>query len=318
MTVPYTFANQTGPIPLLELDQNFAAVSLNVDTAVTVTGNAQPNITSVGILNSLSLNANSIALGANTVANTVLSTVSIGNNAGANNQSSHGIAIGFIAGRNNQGADAIAIGSSAGKESQSYGAIAIGLLAGNTSQNTNAVSIGQRAGFVGQGVGAVAIGILAGGNNQGANSVAIGSYAGNPFLGQNAICINGLSGNLNAPNANSLYIAPIRNSNSSVTNSLYYNTSTFEITYAPAANGSSYGNSDVSTFLADFGSNTVSTSGNISAGNITGLTSITLPVYAANVDRDTAIPTPTAGIMVLVANAFQGYNGSNWVTFTAS
>lgn len=51
--VPYTFANQTGQIPLAELDANFANVKAFAETAGNVTGNAQANITSVGILTSL-------------------------------------------------------------------------------------------------------------------------------------------------------------------------------------------------------------------------------------------------------------------------
>ena len=58
MTVPYTFANQRGNIPLSELDANFTSVSEHVDTAGTVTTNAQPNITSVGTLTSLSVTGN--------------------------------------------------------------------------------------------------------------------------------------------------------------------------------------------------------------------------------------------------------------------
>jgi hypothetical protein len=53
MTVPYTFANQTGPIPLAELDANFAAVPNYANTAGTVTQNAQTNITTVGTLTSI-------------------------------------------------------------------------------------------------------------------------------------------------------------------------------------------------------------------------------------------------------------------------
>jgi hypothetical protein len=58
MTVPYTFANVSGQIPLSELDANFAALNAHVDTAGTVTTNAQPNITSVGTLNSLTVSGN--------------------------------------------------------------------------------------------------------------------------------------------------------------------------------------------------------------------------------------------------------------------
>jgi hypothetical protein len=55
MTVPYTFANQTGSIPLSELDANFSNVSNYSDSAGTVISNAQANITSVGTLSSLSV-----------------------------------------------------------------------------------------------------------------------------------------------------------------------------------------------------------------------------------------------------------------------
>lgn len=55
MTVPFTFANRTGNIPLSELDANFANVSAFSSTAATVTTAAQPNISSVGALNSLAV-----------------------------------------------------------------------------------------------------------------------------------------------------------------------------------------------------------------------------------------------------------------------
>jgi len=64
MTVPYTFATQSGNVPASELDANFASVANNVSsantalTAGTVTTNAQPNITSVGTLPSLSVTGN--------------------------------------------------------------------------------------------------------------------------------------------------------------------------------------------------------------------------------------------------------------------
>ena len=61
MTVPYTFANAVGLVPASELDVNFAYVSNNVSTANTVVSNAQPTITSVGILTNLSVAGNVIA-----------------------------------------------------------------------------------------------------------------------------------------------------------------------------------------------------------------------------------------------------------------
>jgi hypothetical protein len=58
MTVPYTFANISGQIPLNELDANFAAVSAYANTAGTVTASAQPNIASVGTLTTLTVAGN--------------------------------------------------------------------------------------------------------------------------------------------------------------------------------------------------------------------------------------------------------------------
>jgi hypothetical protein len=55
MTVPYTFANRTGNIPLSELDANFSNVSAFSTTAGTVTTASQPNITNVGTLSSLTV-----------------------------------------------------------------------------------------------------------------------------------------------------------------------------------------------------------------------------------------------------------------------
>ena len=56
--VPYTFAGDTGSIPLNQLDVNFANVKTSVYTAGYVTANAQANITSVGTLTSVSVSGN--------------------------------------------------------------------------------------------------------------------------------------------------------------------------------------------------------------------------------------------------------------------
>lgn len=85
MTVPYTFANRTGNIPLSELDANFSNVSAFVNTAGTVTTAAQPNITSVGTLSSLTVSGSgsmaSLAVsGAGSMANlTVSGNITAGN-----------------------------------------------------------------------------------------------------------------------------------------------------------------------------------------------------------------------------------------------
>ena len=79
-TVPYIFANNTGNIPLSELDANFANVKASVDyaasanqastaaTAVNVTSPIQANITTVGTLTTLSVTG-TISTGANVIGN---------------------------------------------------------------------------------------------------------------------------------------------------------------------------------------------------------------------------------------------------------
>ena len=57
-TVPYTFANSVGNIPLAYLDANFSNVKASANTAGTVTTASQPNITSVGTLTSLTVTGN--------------------------------------------------------------------------------------------------------------------------------------------------------------------------------------------------------------------------------------------------------------------
>ena len=61
-SVPYTFANQSGNIPLSELDTNFAvlgnAVPVFANTAGQVTNSNQSNITTVGTLTTLSVTGN--------------------------------------------------------------------------------------------------------------------------------------------------------------------------------------------------------------------------------------------------------------------
>lgn len=42
----------------------------------------------------------------------------------------------------------------------------------------------------------------------------------------------------------------------------------------------------------------------------------TAPYYASTGARDTAIPSPTVGMMVIVGTTFQGYNGSAWVNLS--
>lgn len=57
-TVPYTFGNEESPIPLSQLDANFAVTPQFANTAGNVTNAVQANITTVGTLTALSVSGN--------------------------------------------------------------------------------------------------------------------------------------------------------------------------------------------------------------------------------------------------------------------
>jgi hypothetical protein len=76
MTVPYTFGTQSSPIPLSDLDANFAAIPNYANVAGNVLNAAQANITSLGTLIALSVtgNVNSGNMQTGTLTANVLST----------------------------------------------------------------------------------------------------------------------------------------------------------------------------------------------------------------------------------------------------
>ena len=158
----------------------------------------------------------------------------IGQNAG-NQSSAYNLAIGAGAGTGYQGDYAIAIGTQAGQGQGDY-TLAIGQGAGYAQQQ-GATAVGYGAGSR-QGANAVAFGYFAGRTTQGANSIAIGSFAGISNQANNSIILNATGANLNQTTANTFTVAPVRNDTGNVTNALYYNTDTFEISYGPAGGGS--------------------------------------------------------------------------------
>ena len=83
-----------------------------------------------------------------------------------------------------------------------------------------------------QGGNAVAIGRQAGSNTQGSNSIAIGYLAGNSLQANNSIVLNASGADQPAP-LSGFYVDPVRNDTGNITNTVYYNTSTNEITYSP-------------------------------------------------------------------------------------
>jgi hypothetical protein len=167
----------------------------------------------------------------------------IGYNAGVNSSGQQSVAIGYASGQTSQGVDAVAIGAGTAELSQGNQAVAIGGSAGATNQGVGAVAVGYLAGTSAQGNNAVAIGTETGAH--GTNSIAIGSRAGSggsSVGGQanNTIILNATGDYVTGVEAqtDSFYVAPVRNDVGNVTNSLYYNTDTFEISYGPAGSGS--------------------------------------------------------------------------------
>ena len=82
-----------------------------------------------------------LTAGGGTNSFTTLSTISIGQNAGATNQGTDAVAIGPNAGASSQGAYGVTMGSDAGASNQGPYSVAIGAFAGQTNQLTNSIVI---------------------------------------------------------------------------------------------------------------------------------------------------------------------------------
>ena len=143
---------------------------------------------------------------------------------------SDNVAIGNEAGLTNQSTNSIAIGGGSGRMNQGAGAIGIGYVSGDVDQGLSSIAIGPNAAQANQSNQAIAIGYAAGQNNQGQDAIAIGTFSGQSNQAANSIAINatGTNSPLNPINAG-FYVDPIRGA--SETNSLFYNTTTKEITY---------------------------------------------------------------------------------------
>ncbi len=244
-------------------------------------------------------------------------SVAIGHEAGYNSQGAgiyDSIAIGYQAGHNVQNRYSVAIGHQAGYDTQGGGAgsgsaVAIGLGAGQIIQDQNAVAIGAYAGQSHQGGDAVAIGGYAGTTNQGINSVALGFLAGTTNQGEIAVAIGYRAGTTNQPTrtiilnatgsevdgvrnqTDSFYVAPIRNDVTATNNTLYYNPSTYELTYGPASVSQLTNGPATLSFTTNSG--LLVTSGFNIIGYTTGAprlnpaeASIAVGFYAGNTDQD--------------------------------
>jgi hypothetical protein len=164
--------------------------------------------------------------------------VSMGYYAGNVTQGLAAVAIGSSAGRTNQGGYSIAIGGNCGRTNQAAFNVAIGHECGMDTQAQHAVAIGATAGTITQGTGSVAVGWGAGKTAQGAYAVAVGPRSGTTSQHAGTICLNAANADLNTTQTNSLYINPIRNTTTTPTNVLTYNTTTKEVTYGPIGSNS--------------------------------------------------------------------------------
>jgi hypothetical protein len=99
------------------------------------------------------------------------------------------------------------------------------------TQAQHAVAIGATAGTSTQGTGSVAVGWGAGKTAQGAYAVAVGPRSGTTSQHAGTICLNAANADLNTTQTNSLFINPIRNTTTTPTNVLTYNTTTKEVSY---------------------------------------------------------------------------------------
>ena len=174
----------------------------------------------------------------------------------------------------NNGPTRIAIGQDAASVSQGVDAIAIGPAAGVESQGNRSIAIGAGAGELQQGASAIAIGWVAGGSQQANNTI---------ILNASGVDVSGTPGQ-----ANSFYVAPVRNDTSNTANVAFYNVSTKEVTYA----------------------NTISLAGNITAnyfiGNGSQLTNLPGANSIANGNSNVSIGSSGGNITLAVGGISTG------------
>jgi len=270
-------------------------------TAEQVTSNAQANITSVGILSSLSASGN--ITGGNVTAVSLLKTAdfSITGNVTGNLLPSANIT--YDLGSNTQrwkdlylSGNTIQLGSqtiSANATSVSLGADAE--LAANNVFATNQVS-GATVSASGN--------IVAGGSGSSGQISATGNITGGNLITGAAVSAASVSasGNVTGGNVNAAGLSLSSNVISEINSSAnitttaniagnYFIGNGSQLT-GIAGGGGNYSNANVATFLADFGSNVISTTGNITGGNVI---SAGVRVYKWTTQANTAPSNPVPG-----------------------
>jgi cytoskeletal protein CcmA (bactofilin family) len=190
MAVPYTFANQQGPIPLNELDANFAQIPEYANTAGTVIESNQSNITAVGTLNSLSVSGNITAANV-TVTGIVTTNASVSGNASLGNINTTTLTATTVAAGN--------ITASGNATISGYASVTGNVTGGNLITAGQGIITGNITGgnlnTAGQ---VVATGNITGGNVSVTRDVAIG---GNIVITGNAT-VNGTTTTINAQTLN--------------------------------------------------------------------------------------------------------------------
>jgi hypothetical protein len=312
--VPYTFANDTGNIALSELDVNFANVKARADTAVVVTAAAQPNITSVGTLSSLSTTGNISTAGffvgngsalTGIVASNANAAQLIGNTLSSNVVNSSLTAVGTLNGLNVNGTIS------------------------STGTITGAFIVGNGAGLTG---------VIATGN---VSNAVYATTAGSATFATTATSATTATQATYATTANSVAGA---NVSGTVANATYAITSGFT-TSADSSYTAAFVTSNAQSNITSVGTLTsLSVTGNISGGNIrtagvvsatgniTGnyfigngsqLTGLGGPTFMANVSTGQGVPTSPSTISQLslvydnvIKNVNSGYNATTGI-FTA-
>jgi hypothetical protein len=278
MTVPYTFANRTGNIPLSELDANFSNVSAFSTTAGTVTTASQPNITLVGTLTSLTVSGSgsmaSLTVSGNVTANNIIGTV-VGNISNAEFATS-----------------AATVTTNAQPNITSVGTLSSLTVTANISTNGNLIVVGnvEPGNIVSTGlIRAVTIqatGNLVGGNANISNSV-------------NTLLVN--ASNITAGNISSVRITTTGNITSSGNISgNYFIGNGSQLTGVI----SSYGNSNVAAYLPNY-------TGNISAGNIAVAQNMTVAGdLTAGTIQGTFVGNISGNLVVPGSNTWVIYNNA--------
>ena len=349
-TVPYTFGNESSPIPLSQLDANFAVTPQYANTAGNVVNAVQANITSVGILTALSVSGNvnsgnlrttgSVSATGNIDAGNIITggaisafgtvtggNLSISGTASAGNITTGGTvsAIGNVTGGNittsgriSAQGNVLAQGIVSAIGNIVTDAYFVGNFSGNITGNLSVVGSNTQVLFNSNGNVGAAGGLT---YNSGSNTLGVlgvVSAQGNIIAGGRLV-VSGttqLIGVATAPTASTGTA-----NNQVATTAFVTNIVTNGVTNAVVADLSATG--DITGGDITGGNihaiGVITATGNITGNNINSTTSFRLPVYANTTVRDSTIVSPVAGMMIFVTGTGMQVRGATqWNTVTNS